>query len=128
MAELVRFGGQSGVAQFRELAAVADARAAGPAESVLRLRWLGGRLPTPTPALSLPGPGTSRVRLALGLETHRFGAVLSGQLADPDFVALAAQAWRVVVLDASRVLRSPPESLVGHLEREFHRHLLDQVG
>lgn len=128
MAELVRFGGQRGVAQLRELAAVADARAAGPAESVLRLRWLGGRLPTPTPALSLPGPGTSRVRLALGLETHRFGAVLSGRLADPDFVALAAQAWRVVVLDASRVLRSPPESLVGHLEREFHRHLLDQVG
>jgi hypothetical protein len=128
MAELARFGGQTGVAQLRELAAVADARAACPAESVLRLRWLAGRLPTPTPGLSLPGPGTSRVRLALGLETHRFGAALTGRLSDPDLAALSAQGWRVVVLDASRVLRGAPEFLVGHLEREFHRHLLEQVG
>jgi hypothetical protein len=128
MAEQARFGGQSGVAQLRELAAVADARATGPAESVLRLRWLDGRLPTPTPGLILAGPGAAQDRLALGLETHRFGAVLTGRLADPELVALAARGWRVLVLEASRILRSSPESLVGHLEREFHRHLLEQVG
>lgn len=125
VAELPRFGGQHGIVQLRELVALADARAEGAAESVLRLRWLQGRLPTPTPGLVVPGPGT---RLALGLETHRFGAALTGRLADPDLAALAGVGWRVVVLDASRVLRSAPEFLAGHLEREFHGHLLEQVG
>jgi hypothetical protein len=128
MAELPRFTGRTGVGQLRELAAAADGRAAGPEESVLRLRWLAGRLPTPTPGLVLPGAGSSRVRLALGLETHRFGAVLAGHLADPDMVAASAQGWTVAVLDSARVLRSAPEFVVGHLEREFHRHLLAQVG
>jgi hypothetical protein len=128
MAELPRFSGQAGIGQLRELAAVADARADGPAESVLRLRWLAGRLPTPSPGWSLPGAGSARVRLALGLETHRFGAVLAGRLSDADLLAATAQGWRVVVLDPSRVLHSAPEFVVGHLEREFHRHLLEQVG
>jgi hypothetical protein len=128
MAELPRFAGQAGIVQLRELAAVADARADGPAESVLRLRWLAGRLPTPAPGWSLPAAASGRVRLALGLDTHRFGAALTGRLSDADLLALAAQRWRVVVLDPSRVLHSAPEFVVGHLEREFHRHLLEQVG
>jgi len=123
MAEVARFGGRPGVAQLRELAAVADGRAEGPAESVLRLRWLHGRLPTPTPAAVVGGS-----RLALGLEVHRFGAVLSGRLTDPELRALSARGWRVVVVSPDRVLRSDPDLVVGHLEREFHLHLLDQVG
>jgi hypothetical protein len=128
IAELPRFTGQQGVVQLRELSALADARADGPAESVLRLHWLHGRLPTPTPALQVGRPSAGGVRLALGLEVHRFGAVLAGRLSDAELAVLAAQGWRVVVLGAERVLRGDPTFLVSHLEREFHLHLLEQVG
>jgi hypothetical protein len=127
MAELPRFGGSQGVVQLRELAALADGRADCPAESVLRLHWVDGRLPTPTPGLRLPGPG-GRVRLALGLDVHRFGVVLAGRLSDAELAALSSLGWRVVVLSPERVLRSDPTFLIGHLEREFHLHLLEQVG
>jgi hypothetical protein len=127
MAELPRFAGTPGVVQLRELAALADGRADGPAESVLRLRWLDGRLPTPAPGLKVSTPG-GRVRLSLGLDVHRFGAVLAGRLSDPELRGLSALGWRVVVLGPDRVLRSDPVFLVGHLEREFHLHLLQQVG
>jgi hypothetical protein len=123
MAELPRFTGQQGIIQLRELAALADARAAGAAESVLRLHWLRGPLPTPAPGLLIHG-----VRLALGLDTHRFGAVVAGRHRDAELRALAAQGWRVVVLGEDRVLRGDPTYLVAHLEREFHQHLLEQVG
>jgi hypothetical protein len=128
MAEVPRFGRQRGVEQLRELAALADARATDATESVLRLRWLGGRLPTPTPGLSVPRPGGGRTRLALGLPSHQFGAVLAGRVDDTDLVALTTQGWRVVPLAPQRVLRGDPAFLVGHLEREFHLHLLRQVG
>lgn len=124
VAELPRFGGQHGIVQLRELAALADARADGAAESVLRLRWLHARLPTPTPGLVVPGGH----RLALALESHRFGAVLAGRLPDPALGLLATQGWRVVVLTPARVLGGDPAFLTGHLEREFHQYLLEQVG
>lgn len=126
MAELARFGGQPGVVQLRELAALADARADGAAESVLRLRWLGGRLPTPAPGVVVPTAGGQR--LALGLPDHRFGAVLTGRVPEVASAALAVQGWRVVVVPPERVLRADPVFVTGHLEREFHLHLLDQVG
>jgi hypothetical protein len=126
MAELPRFGGSSGVVQLRELAALADGRADGAAESVLRLRWLDGRLPTPAPGLVVRTRGGS-LRLALGLEVHRFGVVLAGRLSDPELAGLSLLGWRVVVVPPERVLRSDPAFLVGHLEREFHQHLLEQV-
>lgn len=128
MAELSRFGGQHGVTQLRELAALADSRADCPAESVLRLRWLHGRLPTPTPGLVVADGRSAPARLSLGLETHRFGAVLTGRLGDPDRAALAGRGWRVLVLGPDRMLASDPGLVTGHLEREFHLHLLAQVG
>lgn len=128
MAEVPRFGGQRGIGQLRELAALADARAGGSTESVLRLRWLRGRLPTPSPGLQVPRPGGGRVRLGLGLTMHQFGAALAGRITDADAVALSTQGWRVVILSPDRVLRGDPAFLAGHLEREFHLHLLHQVG
>jgi hypothetical protein len=123
MAELSRFGGQHGIIQLRELAALADARASGAAESVLRLRWLHAQLPTPTPGLRADG-----LRLSLGLEVQRFGASLAGQLGDAELAGLSRQGWRVLVLTAERARRSDPAFLIGHLEQQFHLHLLDQVG
>jgi len=67
-------------------------------------------------------------RLALGLDGHRFGAALAGRVDAAGLAVLRAQGWRVVVLAADRVLRGDPVFLTGHLEREFHLHLLDQVG
>lgn len=128
MAELPRFGRHRGVGQLRELAALADARAADATESVLRLRWLDGRLPTPTPGLRVPRPGGGAVRLALGLAVHQFGAALAGRSEEMDLVALSGQGWRVVTLAPARVMSGDPAFLVGHLEREFHLHLLRQVG
>ncbi len=109
--------------QARELAAIADGRAAHAGESVLRLRWYAARLPTPTPAVRVAG-----VRLALGLPTHRFGVLLSGQVTDADVLRCSRRGWRVLLLDRARVLASDPVYLIAHLEREFHQHLLSQVG
>lgn len=122
MAELSRFTGQAGAGQLRRLVAMADGRAASPADSVLRLRWYSARLPTPIPRLGVGG-----AVLVLGLATQRFGAVFSDDQAVAELAVLSARGWRVVVLDRERVLGSDPEVLEHHLEREFHRHLLDQV-
>jgi hypothetical protein len=108
--------------QARELTAIADGRAAGVAESVLRLHWLEARLPTPTPGLRVAGH-----RLALGLPLHRFGVVLAGTVDAAGRAGLAAAGWTVAVVDGHRVQVADPESLGGHLEREFHRHLLSQM-
>lgn len=109
--------------QARELAAMADGRATHAGESVLRLRWYDARLPTPTPALRVAG-----LRLALGLPTQRFGVTLTGDTTAGDLVRWSAAGWRVLLLDPARVLASDPVHLIGHLEREFHQHLLAQVG
>lgn len=129
MAELARFGGRPGVGQLRELAALADSRADGPAESVLRRRWHHGRLPTPTPGLVVAGLAVTRpLRLALGLEAQRFGAVIGGQVSEADRLTVVRSGWRVLSLATARVVHGEPEMLTAHLEREFHLHLLDQVG
>ncbi|MFL6158768.1 MAG: type IV toxin-antitoxin system AbiEi family antitoxin domain-containing protein [Marmoricola sp.] len=112
----------AGTAQVRELTAMADGRAADVAESVLRLRWYEARLPTPAPGLLVVGQ-----RLALALPLHRFGVVL-GRVSDDILTRTAAAGWRVVVLDAQRVRVSDPAVLIGHLEREFHQHLLSAAG
>lgn len=105
------------------LAARCDARAAGPAESILRVCWLDARLPTPCPGLLVAG-----ARMALALPVHRFGAVLAGRAGAPARDEWRARGWRVLVLDPERVVSSDADLLGAHLEREFHQHLLSQVG
>lgn len=112
-----------GIDRARELLAVADGRADGIAESVLRLHWLGASLPTPVPGLRVSG-----ARLALALPSHRFGVVLAGVVAPVQLDAVRAAGWDVPVLDPARICRGDLRSTAGHLEREFHRHLLRQSG
>ena len=127
LAELPRMAGCSGVGQLRLLAPQVDARAAGFAESVLRLHWNEARLPTPVPGMPVAAGGRL-VRLALGVDRRQFGAVLLGRVSADDLVALEGAGWRVVVLPEERVLAGDPVSWTKHLEREFHQQLLAQTG
>lgn len=127
LAELARMTGFRGVGQLRSLAPQADPRAAGLAESVLRLHWNEARLPTPVPGMPVVAGGRL-VRLALGVDRRQFGAVLLGQVSADDLVALEGAGWRVVVLPEERVVSGDPISWTKHLEREFHQQLLAQTG
>ena len=81
-AELVfgvpRFRGMRWVTVLRELAPLADGRAESPGESVLRLRWIDLRLPTPRPQVPVPLPGGRYVYLDVGNEDARFAAEFNG--------------------------------------------------
>lgn len=113
-----------GNVQLRSLVAMADGRAGCRAESVLRLRWYAARLPTPTPRVVV----TPGLWLELALPARRFAAALSGRLTQDQLQALQARGWRVVVLPEERLLAADPHFVIGHLEREYLQHLLDQVG
>jgi hypothetical protein len=127
LAEIPRLAGHRGVGQLRVLAAQVDARSTGMAESSLRLHWHRAQLPTAVPGMPVCAAGRL-VRLSLGVERRQFGAVLAGQVSAADLVALEGAGWRVVVLSAERVLRTPAEAWTRHLEREFHQQLLAQAG
>lgn len=99
-----------------ELAARADGRARGATESRLRLWWLETRLPTPVPGYVVAG-----TRLALALPEHRFAVTLAGS-------PRPTPGWRVLSLDAVRLLASDGAVVQAQLEREFHQHLLGRAG
>ncbi len=127
LAEVSRLGGLPGAPQLRRLAVQVDARSLGAAESALRLHWHEARLPTAIPGLPVSAAGRL-VRLSLGVPQRQFGAVLAGQVAAADLVALQSVGWRIVVLSDHRVLHTDPAYWVAHLEREFHQQLLAQTG
>ncbi|MET3960145.1 hypothetical protein ABIE44_000079 [Marmoricola sp. OAE513] len=112
----------AGGAQARELAAIADGRAAGIEESVLRLHWLHARLPTPTPGWRVAG-----VRCALALPVHRFGVVLAGQTSAQDVARCQHVGWQLLAIGPERIRSSDPSAAAGHLVRAFHGHLLSQM-
>ena len=123
LAELPRMVGHRGVGQLRSLAAQVDVRARGPAESVLRLHWNAADLPSAVPGLMVAA-GPRLVRLALGVERCRFGALVAGRATTEDLLALREVGWTAVVLSEQRVLTGDPELWIRHLTREFHQHLL----
>ncbi|MBO9520856.1 MAG: type IV toxin-antitoxin system AbiEi family antitoxin domain-containing protein [Nocardioidaceae bacterium] len=112
-----------GSVNVRQVAARAEARSAGPAESVLRLRWHDARLPTPIPGFAFGG-----LRVALALPSHRFAVAVAGLLTERHRGLLRTRGWRVVELRGSQVLTASARALSQHLEREFHQHLLEEVG
>lgn len=124
LAELPRAAGHPGARQLRRLVAMADGRAGSRAESVLRLRWHDARLPTPVPHFAV-GPD---MWLELAVPVRRYAAVLAGRLLDAELHTLASAGWRVVVLPERRLVDSDPQFVIGHLEREYLQHLLEQVG
>lgn len=124
LAEVPRMGRLPGAAQLRRVVALADGRSGCLAESVLRMRWYDAALPTPIPRLALGG----ELWLELAVPVRRFAVVLAGRLTDVELAALRSRGWRVVVLGEARVLSAEPALVIHHLEREYHQHLLDQVG
>lgn len=80
LAEVERFRGFRGVRRLRELAPLADGRAASPGESILRLRWIDCTdLPVPEPQVEVPTPWGSAYAIDLGLPELRYGAEYYGR-------------------------------------------------
>jgi hypothetical protein len=75
------------------------------------------------PGLVVEGAGP---RLALGLPTQRFGAVV-GAVAPAALARAEALGWRVEALDPDRVLHGDPALVLRHLEVAYHRQLLRDV-
>jgi hypothetical protein len=78
VAGVERFRGMRWVTRLRELAPLADGRAASPGESVLRLRWLDCGLPTPEPQLEVRRDGVLIAILDIANRAIRFAAEYDG--------------------------------------------------
>jgi hypothetical protein len=78
VAGVARFAGMRWVTRLRELAPLADGRAASPGESVLRLRWLDCGLPTPHPQVEVRRQGILIAILDIANPNIRFAAEYDG--------------------------------------------------
>jgi hypothetical protein len=78
VAGVERFRGMRWVTRLRELAPLADGRAASPGESVLRLRWLDCGLPTPEPQVKVLSGGALIAILDIANRELRFAAEYDG--------------------------------------------------
>lgn len=121
-AELPRFKGYRGIVQLRYLVPLCDPRAESPQESILRLRWLDARLPTPQPQYVVRDDrGFPVYRLDLADPAARYAAEYDGQ--DHHFTAtqrkyderrrdwLRRRGWTIVVFDRAS-LAAPNAGLV----------------
>ncbi|HEY9563560.1 MAG TPA: type IV toxin-antitoxin system AbiEi family antitoxin domain-containing protein [Nocardioides sp.] len=79
LGEVERFAKQRGVRQLRFLAPLADALAASPGESGLRLLWYDGGLPKPRLQIPYVEDGREVFHLDMGLEEIRFAAEYDGE-------------------------------------------------
>jgi hypothetical protein len=120
VAGLAGLGRLPGCARARALVDLADGRAAAPAHSVLRLRWLDAGLPPPVLRLPVTAADGRPRLLALALPAERFGAVVGPRLDVPG--------WAVVALTAERLLDSDAGLVEAHLRREYLRVLLRRAG
>lgn len=78
LAGVERFRGMRWVTRLRELAPLADGRAASPGESVLRLRWIDCGLPAPEPQVHVWRGGMLIAILDIANEAIRFAAEYDG--------------------------------------------------
>ena len=78
VAGVERFRGMRWVTRLRELAPLADGRAASPGESVLRLRWIDCGLPAPEPQVEVRRDGVLIAILDIANESLRFAAEYDG--------------------------------------------------
>ncbi len=126
LSELPRFNRGQMAATLRSCLVLTDGRSESFAESLLRLSWLRGPLPTPTPGL-VHRVGQMRIRIALGLAEQEYGVTLSGASQPAEIAALRGAGWGVVELGARQVEVAKPETLTRMLVGEYHRTLLARV-
>ncbi len=78
LAEVERFRRMRWVTTLRAIAPLADGRAQSPGESVLRLRWIETRLPTPVPQFEVWRHGRLLAILDIATGTIRYAAEYDG--------------------------------------------------
>lgn len=135
LSEIERFRGMRGVVQLRELAPLADGRAASPGESILRLRWIDAGMPTARPQVpvGVNAWGEPRAYLDLGSEELRFGAEYDGhdwhttpQQREHDRRRRAwlrdEHGWTIVVFTKAEVFAADPMLVARRLHAELLRH------
>ena len=130
LANVERLARQRGVVQLRRLAPWADAGAASPGESSLRLRWLEAGLPRPELQIPVVVDGRPIFFLDMGLEELLFAAEYDGEewhsrdgdrAYDEDRRQWLAErrAWRIEVFRSEQVYGR--NEIASHqLTRAFH--------
>lgn len=79
ISEVERFRGMRWVTTLRALAPLADGRSQSPGESVLRLRWIESRLPSPEPQLEVWREGRLLAVLDIATGVIRYAAEYDGE-------------------------------------------------
>lgn len=135
LADLCRFEGMRGVVQLRELAPLADSRAASPPESIIRLRCLDYGLPALVPQVEVRREATGeRAFLDLANETLRFAVEFDGRVwheRDDDVrrdrrrrAWLTEEAgWHIAILAGSDVYGVPRDHTANVVRRHLEAHL-----
>lgn len=124
--ELPRFARDEHRRRLSSALALVDDRSGSIAESLLRVAWLGGQLPTPVPGLEVT-VGSVRTRLGLALPAQQFGVVISGKVPAEDLAALRHRDWMIVEVGARQVEAARAETLRRMLVGQYHRTLLSRV-
>lgn len=107
------------------VAALADGRAWGAAESTLRKCWYAADLPTPRLGYHLR-LGREHRRVALAHPGRSFAAA-TDPWSREELRAARASGWWVSAVPPERVSAEAEDLLSGHLRRDFHRQLLAQL-
>ena len=126
LAELSRFTRRDDHERITRCLALVDDRANCRAESLIRIAWVAGTLPTPIPGLVVRHE-SQRIRLALGLTEQQFGVVISRADQAADLAMLRRLGWGIVEVGARQVEAARPETLSRMLIGEYHRTLLSRV-
>ncbi len=102
-----RFRGMRWITTLRAVGPLGDGRAQSPGESVLRLRWIETRLPTPHPQLHVWRGDYLLAVLDIANADLRFGAEYNGEEWHSSPRQVAHDAARAAELDAERWLIKP---------------------
>lgn len=124
--ELPRFPRDEHRRRLSSALALVDDRSGSIAESLLRVAWLGGQLPTPVPGLVV-AVDSVQVRLGLALPAQQFGVVISGRVQAAELAAIRNSGWMIVEVGAQQVEAARAETLRRMLVGQYHRTLLSRV-
>jgi hypothetical protein len=126
LVELPRFTNRARRERLQTCLALIDDRSRSIAESLIRVAWVEGPMPTPQPGLVV-GMGAVQVRLALGLPEQQFGVLMAGDAQPPELAMLRHLGWSVIEVGARQVEAARSDTIRRMLLGEYHRALLRRV-